>query len=72
MTMATSKPCCRRLVRACTIKPWNIDTVKAKMEQAKASGCFAAAMDADAAGLPFRKNMTRPLKQQERCRAGRD
>ena len=43
-----------------TIKPWNIDTVKAKMEQAKASGCFAVAMDVDAAGLPFLKNMTPP------------
>jgi len=27
-----------------TIKPWNIDTIKVKMEQAKASGCFAVAM----------------------------
>ena len=43
-----------------TIKPWNIDTVKAKMDQAKASGCFAVAMDVDAAGLPFLKNMTPP------------
>ena len=43
-----------------TIKPWNIDTGKAKMEQAKASGCFAVAMDVDAAGLPFLKNMTPP------------
>ena len=56
------------LVRACaangcgvpTIKPWNIDTIKAKMEQAKESGCFAVAMDVDAAGLPFLKNMTPP------------
>ena len=38
----------------------NIDTVKAKMDQAKASGCFAVAMDVDAAGLPFLKNMTPP------------
>ena len=38
----------------------SIDTVKAKMEQAKASGCFAVAMDVDAAGLPFLKNMTPP------------
>ena len=30
------------------------------MEQAKASGCFAVAMDVDAAGLPFLKNMTPP------------
>ena len=43
-----------------TIKPWNIDTVKEKMAQAKASGCFAVAMDVDAAGLPFLKNMTPP------------
>ena len=42
------------------IKPWNIDTIKAKMEQAKESGCFAVAMDVDAAGLPFLKNMTPP------------
>ena len=31
-----------------------------KMAQAKASGCFAVAMDVDAAGLPFLKNMTPP------------
>ena len=43
-----------------TIKPWNIDTIKDKMAQAKASGCFAVAMDVDAAGLPFLKNMTPP------------
>ena len=43
-----------------TIKPWNIDTIREKMAQAKASGCFAMAMDVDAAGLPFLKNMTPP------------
>ena len=43
-----------------TIKPWNIDTIKEKMAEAKASGCFAVAMDVDAAGLPFLKNMIRP------------
>ena len=56
---------CRRLGNAdgCgvpTIKPWNIDTIKEEMAQAKASGCFAVAMDVDAAGLPFLKNMTPP------------
>mgnify|MGYP002728158716 FL=1 len=30
------------------------------MAEAKASGCFAVAMDVDAAGLPFLKNMTPP------------
>ena len=43
-----------------TIKPWNLDTIQAKMVQAQDSGCFAMAMDVDAAGLPFLKNMTPP------------
>ena len=43
-----------------TIKPWNIDTIKAKLELAKEAGAFAVAMDIDAAGLPFLKNMTPP------------
>lgn len=43
-----------------TIKPWNIDTVKEKFDLIKYSGCFAVAMDIDAAGLPFLKNMTPP------------
>lgn len=43
-----------------TVKPWNLDTIRAKMEQAHASGCFAVAMDVDAAGLPFLKNMDPP------------
>lgn len=43
-----------------TVKPWNIDTIKEKMALCKESGCFAIAMDIDAAGLPFLKNMTPP------------
>ena len=43
-----------------TIKPWDIDTIRAKMEQARESGCFAVAMDVDAAGLPFLKNRNPP------------
>lgn len=43
-----------------TVKPWNIDTIKEKMELVKKSGSFAVAMDVDAAGLPFLKNMTPP------------
>ncbi len=43
-----------------TIKPWNIETIKEKFDLVKDSGCFAAAMDIDAAGLPFLKNMTPP------------
>lgn len=43
-----------------TVKPWNIETVREKMALADASGAFAVAMDVDAAGLPFLKNMTPP------------
>ena len=43
-----------------TIKPWNIDTIREKMDLCRASGSFAVAMDVDAAGLPFLKNMTPP------------
>ncbi len=60
MTMATKAIGAASGCGVPTIKPWNIDTIKAKMEQAKASGCFAVAMDVDAAGLPFLKNMTPP------------
>ena len=43
-----------------TIKPWNIDTIKAKMDLVHKAGAFAVAMDVDAAGLPFLKNMNPP------------
>lgn len=43
-----------------TVKPWNIETIREKMELVKRSGAFAVAMDIDAAGLPFLKNMTPP------------
>ena len=43
-----------------TIKPWNIDIISEKIALAKKSECFAMAMDVDAAGLPFLKNMTPP------------
>lgn len=43
-----------------TVKPWNYDTIHEKMEMVKESGAFAAAMDIDAAGLPFLKNLTPP------------
>ncbi|NBH73246.1 alpha-hydroxy-acid oxidizing protein [Clostridiaceae bacterium] len=43
-----------------TIKPWNLGTVQEKLELVRESGAFAAAMDIDAAGLPFLKNMTPP------------
>ncbi len=43
-----------------TVKPWNLETIREKMALAAASGCFAVAMDVDAAGLPFLKNLTPP------------
>ena len=43
-----------------TIKPWNMDTIREKLNLVKAADPFAIAMDIDAAGLPFLKNMTPP------------
>lgn len=43
-----------------TVKPWNIQLIREKLELCKKAGSFAVAMDIDAAGLPFLKNMTPP------------
>lgn len=43
-----------------TIKPWNLDTVREKLATVKKGNPFAIAMDIDAAGLPFLKNMNPP------------
>ncbi len=43
-----------------TVKPWNMELVKEKLDMVKAADPFAIAMDIDAAGLPFLKNMTPP------------
>ena len=43
-----------------TVKPWNLETVQEKMGYCRDAGCFAIAMDIDAAGLPFLKNMNPP------------
>lgn len=43
-----------------TVKPWNIDTIKEKLSLVKESNAIAVAMDIDAAGLPFLKNMNPP------------
>ena len=43
-----------------TVKPWNKETIEEKMALVRESGAFAVAMDIDAAGLPFLKNMTPP------------
>ncbi len=43
-----------------TIKPWNMDTIREKMALVQAADPFAIAMDIDAAGLPFLKNLQPP------------
>ncbi len=43
-----------------TVKPWNRDVVFAKLDAAKSADPLAIAMDIDAAGLPFLRNMTPP------------
>ena len=43
-----------------TVKPWNMDTIRQKMDLVRDSGAFAVAMDIDAAGLPFLKNFNPP------------
>ena len=58
-----------------TIKPWNLQTMKEKMNLVKEAGAFAIAMDVDAAGLPFLKNFQPPagsktvdeLREDGRC-----
>ena len=43
-----------------TIKPWNMDMIRQKVELVRESESFAVAMDIDAAGLPFLKNFNPP------------
>lgn len=60
MKAATAAICSAGGLGVPTVKPWNPGTVSEKMELVRQSGAFAAAMDIDAAGLPFLKNMTPP------------
>ena len=43
-----------------TVKPWNIDLIREKMALVGGADPIAIAMDIDAAGLPFLKNLTPP------------
>ena len=43
-----------------TVKPWYLETVQDKLKLVHDSNAFAVAMDIDAAGLPFLKNMNPP------------
>ncbi|MEG1593801.1 MAG: alpha-hydroxy-acid oxidizing protein, partial [Oscillibacter sp.] len=43
-----------------TVKPWNMELIHEKLELVKAANPFAIAMDIDAAGLPFLKNLQPP------------
>ena len=43
-----------------TVKPWNMELIEQKMELVNTAAPYAIAMDIDAAGLPFLKNMQPP------------
>ena len=43
-----------------TVKPWNIETIREKMDMVQDAGAKMVAMDIDAAGLPFLKNLNPP------------
>lgn len=43
-----------------TVKPWNMELIREKLELVKESEAFAVAMDIDASGLPFLKNLNPP------------
>ena len=43
-----------------TVKPWDVNTLQEKFALVQSSGCFAVAMDIDAAGLPFLQNLQPP------------
>ncbi|MDZ5016584.1 alpha-hydroxy-acid oxidizing protein, partial [Clostridium perfringens] len=43
-----------------TVKPWNITTIEERKKLVRESGAISVAMDIDAAGLPFLKNMNPP------------
>lgn len=43
-----------------TVKPWNMDIILEKFALCNDADCFAIAMDVDAAGLPFLKNLNPP------------
>ena len=43
-----------------TVKPWNMELIREKLELVKAAEPLAIAMDIDAAGLPFLKNLQPP------------
>ncbi|MDO5476162.1 MAG: alpha-hydroxy-acid oxidizing protein [Eubacteriales bacterium] len=43
-----------------TVKPWDVNTLQEKFALVRSSGCFAVAMDIDAAGLPFLQNLQPP------------
>ena len=43
-----------------TIKPWNLEVIRQKLDLVLPADPFAVAMDIDAAGLPFLKNQTPP------------
>ena len=53
-----------------TVKPWNLETIRQKMDLVKAADPFAIAMDIDAAGLPFLKNIMTVAGAKKALEAG--
>ena len=53
-----------------TVKPWDKDTIFAKLTQARKADPVAVAMDIDAAGLPFLKNHMPPAGARKALEAG--
>ena len=47
-----------------TVKPWNKEMIDEKFAVVRESGAFAAAMDIDAAGLPFLKKLSAAGRKQ--------
>ena len=54
-----------------TVKPWDNATVARKIALARSSGCFAMAMDIDAAGLPFLQDRKSTRLNSSHSRASR-
>ena len=47
-----------------TVKPWDLDTIREKMELVKKSGAFAVAMDIDAAGTSISSELESSGRKQ--------
>ena len=55
-----------------TVKPWDPDTIREKMELVRKSGAFAEAMDIDAAGLSFPPESESALREASQWKSLRE